>query len=130
MGSENLTKPDIQELIQKRLVEMQMNTDEILKLLTDIARASPEIFMTFTEGTWSIDIPKAQKAAKLHLIKSIKMTRYGYVIEMHDPLKALEMLGRARNLFNDNLKVSVPLAITGLDAILDKVYGDGGSPTG
>jgi hypothetical protein len=38
-----------------------------------------------------------------------KKTNYGYVIEMHDPLKALELLGRAKKLFIDNVKVDPPL---------------------
>jgi phage terminase small subunit len=119
--------PKIDEYIQKRLSEMQADTDEIKTKLTDIARASPEIFIDFMGSTWTINLNKAHEAQKLHLIKSIKHTRDGYVIEMHDPLKALELLGRAKGLFIDKIKVDAPLSVVGLDSILDKAYGSNSS---
>jgi hypothetical protein len=122
MGNKNHTKPDIQALIQERLSTMQMDTDEILSRLADQAHFSPEIFLDFEGGTWRINLNKVQEAGKLHLIKSIKQTDNGYVIEMHDPQKALELLGWAKELFTGDIKVGVPLSVTGLDAILDRVY--------
>jgi phage terminase small subunit len=123
MGNKNLAKPEIQVLIKERLSAMQMDTDEILSRLADQAHTSPDIFMNFDGGTRRIDLNKVQEAGKLHLIKSIKQTNNGYVIKMHDPKKAKELLGRAKKLFTDDIKVDAPLSVIGLDAILDRVYG-------
>jgi phage terminase small subunit len=124
IGQRLLKNVEVGALLQERLDAMTMDTDEILIRLTDQARSSPEIFMNFAGGTWNIDINKAHEAGKLHLIKSIKKTAYGYVIEMYDSQKALELLGRAKKLFTDNVKVDGPaLHIVGLEAMLDKVYG-------
>ena len=124
IGQRLLKNVEATALIQERLAAMTMDTDEILIRLTDQARYSPEIFMNFNGGTWNIDINKAHEAGKLHLIKSVKKTAYGYVIEMYDSQKALELLGRARKLFTDNIQVDAPqLSIIGLEAALDRAYG-------
>jgi phage terminase small subunit len=123
MGNKNLAKPEIQALIQERLSAMQMDTDEILSRLADEAHSSSDIFMNFEGRTRRIDLKKVQEAGKLHLIKSIKQTNNGYVIEMHDPKKAKELLGRTKQIFTDDTKVGEPLSVIGLDVILDRVYG-------
>jgi len=124
IGQRLLKNVEATALIQERLAAMTMDTDEILIRLTDQARSSPEIFMNFNGGTWNIDLNKAHEAGKLHLIKSVKKTAYGYVIEMYDSQKALELLGRARKLFTDNIQVDAPqLSIIGLEAALDRAYG-------
>src|SRR5215471_6721870 len=45
IGSENLTKPDIQAAIQARLAELKMDADEILIRLADHARANLDDFI-------------------------------------------------------------------------------------
>jgi phage terminase small subunit len=124
IGQRLLKNVEASALIQERLDEMTMETDEILIRLTDQARSSLEVFMNFDGGTWNIDLNKAHEAGKLHLIKSIKKNAYGFVIEMYDSQKALELLGRAKKLFTDSIKLDAPqLQISGLEAALDKAYG-------
>lgn len=104
-GSRLLTKDDLLEYLGSLIEEVKMTPDEVVIRLSEIARSSPETFLTFEGNTWKVDIPKAKRENKMHLIKSITPTRYGPKIELLDPLKALEMIGRYHTLFTDKLKV-------------------------
>lgn len=107
IGSENLTKPDIKVEIEKRLKESAMSTDEILSRLADIARASYEDIVDSDEnGHPSVGLDVAVKKNKVHLIKAIVPTRNGIKYEFHDPIKALELLGKAQGLFTDKVDVT------------------------
>lgn len=55
-----------------------------------------------------VDLVKAEKNGKLHLIRKIKQTDRGLEIELHDPQKALEMLGRKYRLFSDRVSLENP----------------------
>jgi hypothetical protein len=45
------------------------------------------------------------------LIKGIKLTKQGTVIEFHDAMAALALIGRHHKLFTDNLDVSGTILI-------------------
>ena len=104
IGSENLTKPYIQEEIQRRLDEICMTSDEVLTSLAEIGRADISDFIELddTGHIKQFDFGKAQKAGKLHLLKSITPTANGLKIELHDRMKALELIGKHHELFTDN----------------------------
>ena len=50
-----------------------------------------------------LDMEKAQKAGKLHLIKKLKETKFGLEIELHDAASARELLGKHYKLWGDKL---------------------------
>ena len=129
IGHNLLKKVEVQEKIAERLNEKKLSTDEILTRLADIARASPETFLTIEERPdglteWKVDLGKAKKENSLHLIKKIVPTRYGLKIELHDPLRALELAGRAQKLFTDRYEVEESLHVEGLNEMLERVYRD------
>ena len=109
IGSENLTKPDIADAIEKRISEMAMGANEVLIRLGDMARASLEDFVTVYgkgKNEWYLDLPKIIAAGKAHLIKSLVPTQYGLKVELHDKQKALELLGRNHKLFVDRTEIT------------------------
>ena len=107
IGQENLNKPEIKAEIDKRVDENAMTTNEILSRLADIARSNFEDIIEYDEnGHKQVGIDVAHKNKKLHLIKSIIPTKEGTKYEFHDPIKALELLGKTKGLFTDKLDVT------------------------
>ena len=117
-GSENLTKLDIQDLIQERLNEMKMSADEVLLLLIDHARASIRPFIKITsQGYITFDFSTPEALENMHLIKKIKCKHSrrtvgrgqnaeawedeSVIIELHDAQIALQLLARHFGLFDD-----------------------------
>ena len=69
IGSENLRKPDIQEVIESRLAEVHMSAEEALKLMADIARGDVGELINDFGG---VDISQIRKDGKTKLIKKWK----------------------------------------------------------
>lgn len=67
IGHENLTKPEIREFIDKKLVELSLSAGETTKLISDIARSSLNEYFTIREvvRTPQIVIPLKQAIKKL-----------------------------------------------------------------
>ncbi|HOJ02094.1 MAG TPA: PBSX family phage terminase large subunit [Anaerolineaceae bacterium] len=104
IGGENLKKPEIAAEIQLRLAESAMSADEVIQAIGEIGRADIGDFVEIDEGTGrikNIDFGKAQKSGKLRLIRSITPTANGLKIELHDRMRALELLGKRYGLFED-----------------------------
>ena len=119
IGSENLTKPDIQAEIINRLREHHMSSDEALMLLSDIARAD---ISDFIADNGSINWEAVRKNGRL--IKKIKHIKGQHSeIELHDSLRALEMIGKFHRLFLERYEVEGKLSVVGLDEILERAYG-------
>jgi len=136
MGCENLTKPDIQAYIQKRLAEMKMSADEVLLLLADQARASLKPFVRITdEGFMYFDFSQPEALNHLHLIKKVRSKRTRRIqagqewedevveVELHDSQVALKLLGQHHKLFTEEMDMQVGLNIEGFEAALNKAYG-------
>jgi phage terminase small subunit len=113
IGSENLQKPDIARVIEARLAELKMGADEVLTRLADHARGSLKDFVDVNTG--EIDLAKAEKAGKLHLLKKYKKTRRYFKgelseesvdIELHDAQAADVWLGKHHKLFTENHAVT------------------------
>lgn len=118
IGYQNLQKPHIRELIEKRLSEAAMSANEVLKRLTDQARASLVPFIRITkDGFVEYDFSHPDAKSYLHLIKKIKTKRSRNVsrdgenwehewvdVELYDAQSALVQLGRHYALFTDNIK--------------------------
>ena len=102
IGYENLTKPHIKEKIQERIDEIAMSADEVLMNLSEIGRGTVEDFMNVDEdGRLKFDFKRAQEENKLKLINKIVPTREGLKVELHDRMKALQLLGKHHGLFAD-----------------------------
>jgi phage terminase small subunit len=104
-GHDNLHNPEIQVIITERIKEKAMTADEVLARLGNIARGSMSDFISIN-GHTRLDLKKAQDAGQLHLIKSFTKVKGGTKIELHDQLKALELLGKAMGLFVDRQEIS------------------------
>jgi phage terminase small subunit len=63
-----------------------------------------------------VDLVKAEKAGKLHLIKKLKQTERGLEVELYDAVNALEMIGKHYKLFTDRVSLEnadgTPLVIS------------------
>lgn len=104
-GSENLSKPDIRAAIEARLEEWAMPAREVLARLADHARGSIGDFIEINaDGTWRIDLEKARKAGKLHLLTELSTTEHGPKIKIHDAQAALVQLGRHHKLLTDKVE--------------------------
>lgn len=71
-GSRLLTNVDVADAVQARLTEMTMTANEAMARLSEIARGSMEDFLNETRET--LDLAKADRAEKLHLIKKFTHT--------------------------------------------------------
>jgi hypothetical protein len=105
IGSENLTKPDIQAAIQARLTELKMSADEVLTRLTAQARGSLAPFLRVRNGDLTgFDLSEDKP---LHLLKKASVTRRTFketteekvTIELIDSQAALFKLGEHHKLF-------------------------------
>lgn len=84
IGSENLKKPEIKAAIEARVQVMTMSANEALVRLSDQARGDMSDFVTVKDGAPNIDLDKAARNGKLHLLKSFNRTDKGIRIELYD----------------------------------------------
>ena len=112
MGSRLLKNVEIEQGIQKRLDEAKMSADDVLLALAEIANASVDDVMDIESGKKvSLNFQKAKDQGKLGLIKSITPTANGIKVELHDRMRALELLGKHHKLFTDNVNLNDGKAI-------------------
>ena len=120
---------------------MKMKADEVIYKLSEIARGSLLPFIKInSDGVVSFDFSQPGALEKIHNIKKLKMKRTRRVvgegddqeiwedehieIELHDVLRALELLGKHLGLFNEKPTIEKPLHIVGFEEILERVYGN------
>ena len=111
IGHENLTKPDIQAEIKRRVSERAMSADEVLVRLAAQARGDMSDFVSFRPGVKLpiLDLAKAAEAGKFGLVKKLKYTADGAVeFELYDAQAALVQLGKAHKLFTEKQEISTP----------------------
>lgn len=115
IGSENLRKPKISELIEARLKETILSTNEVLHRLSLQARGSMALFLSEDlDGSIRLDLPKAHEKGVLHLLKKFKETTTRRIgpdeaelidrkveIELYDAHAALVDLGKYHKLFTE-----------------------------
>lgn len=115
-GHELLKKPEIQAAIEKHLAKHNVTANRVVAELQKVAFADMADYLTVDEDTGGVKAvsfdemePGASRA-----VKKVKERRKiiasgednaileaNFEFEHHDKLKALEMLGRALNLFGD-----------------------------
>jgi len=116
IASQNLTKPAIREVIDRRLREMTMSANEVLFNLSLMAKGVDatefielvEMFEVDEDGksmltgmSLKVDLEKIRRLGIGHLIKKISQTSNGIMIEWWSREKALELLGKYHKLFTD-----------------------------
>lgn len=130
IATENLSKPDIQEYLQKRMKEREIRTeitqDFVLRELFAIAQADGSDFAKVIEKTAMQPILDAEgnqidekevkykdveleltdnlPAAKKKAISSIKQTKFGIEVSSYDRVKALELIGKHLGMFIDKVE--------------------------
>jgi phage terminase small subunit len=117
-GPELVKIGKIADVIEQRLKEVQMSTDETLARITEIARVE---YSPYIQRDGTIDLSALVDDDKAHLIKGIKETKYGKEITFYDGQKALTDMGRRHGLFKDrteNLNIDVS---TLTDAQLNRI---------
>lgn len=110
IASENLSKPDIKAAIELGYKSRAMPRDEVLTRLERIARADATNWLTKNrDGDYYVDVEKMREAGQIALIKKVSWDRYGnQIVEFHDPMKALELLGKHHKLFSDRISLENP----------------------
>lgn len=116
MGSENLTKPYIAEKIGVRIKEAAIQADEVMELLTKVARGFDPLKYTTQRDLYARDksgepyligtmvelnLDALEDDGLGWLIKSIKNTSYGPRYEFQDPMNALPLLAKHHDLLKE-----------------------------
>lgn len=112
IGPRLLSNVIIRTEIDNRLSEMRMSSNEVLKRLSDMARADIADFVRVSKPT---DLLRPRYKGKTHVIKKFKKTtvhtRTGDTIvttelELYDSRSTLVDLGRHHKLFTDRIEVT------------------------
>lgn len=129
IASENLRKPKIRARIEELLKEKVMSREEVLARLAEQARATLYPFVRVDkDGFVYFNFADPEALKHLHLIKKIKSKRERQVrgrgkqaeewegewveVELHDPQKALELIGKRHSLFIDRDEKGKPIQPT------------------
>ncbi len=131
IGSENLTKPDIQAYIAKAMAERSkrtgVNADRVVTELAKIAFVNASDVIDADTATLKPDAAPEDTAA----IQSVKVKTFGEdglerEIKMADKLKALELLGKHLGMFKDKVELSgINEEKNKLDDLLQQMRGGG-----
>jgi phage terminase small subunit len=105
IGHENLSKPEIEAAIEKRLDELSMSAAEATKRLTEWARADPsEVIEVHEGGRWSLDLERAVETGAIRLIKELSYDSEGRPkVKLHDAKDATIQLAKIRGLYVDRV---------------------------
>jgi phage terminase small subunit len=106
-----LSNANVQKEIKERLKSVHMSVDEDLKILSDHARGSLEHFI---DEDGNIDFDTAKELGLLHLIKEYEIVENASKdnvstrkrIKLHDPQKALELIGKYYAIFTDKKEIT------------------------
>jgi hypothetical protein len=119
-----IRRPAVSEAIKERMSAMAMAADEVLLRLGQQGRASIAIFFIFSSKMDEND--NLIRTAELNweniekygfLIKSIRLTKEGWSLELHDTQKALELIGKHLKLFVDQVDLNVNSVIKSYQTI-------------
>lgn len=117
IAAENLTKPDIQEYIQKRLAEKEdaliAKQDEVMKYLTSVMRRekTEHVVVTLSKEE-STFVPDENGTMRKRTIKEEVPEVIEIPARLTDANKAAELLGRAYSLYTDKVEADVDTELT------------------
>ena len=132
IGYENVTKPHIQAVIQERLSEAAMGANEVLARITTMAKGFdiadyikqiPTYNVDkngkewFTGHALKLDLGKLQVDGYSHLIKKIRQTKEGLMVEWQDPLASLGLLAKHHKLLVDQFEFEGTIATSTPEAV-------------
>lgn len=131
IGCENLTKPNIQEAIDKAIAERSrrtgVNADRVVRELAKIAFVNAGEIVDFDTAILMDKISEDDMAA----IQSVKVKTFGEdgverEVKLADKLKALELLGKHLGLFKDKVELdgNVKADMSALSGVLDQLKGE------
>ena len=133
IGSENLTKPDIQARIAKAMAERSrrtgVNADRVIMELAKIAFVNASDVIDADTATVKADaLPEDTAAIQSDKVKTFGEDGLEREVKMADKLKALELLGKHLGMFKDKVELSGSLETekTKLDDLLQQMCGGGG----
>ncbi len=102
--------------IQAELEARLMSADEALDRLGEQARAEYAGYLsTGKDGQVYVDMARLLADGKGHLVKGVKPTAHGQVIEFYDAQTALVHIGRHHGLFTDRQAVTGEVVTMTLD---------------
>lgn len=122
-GCRLLANANVMAEVERRLSEQVMSANEVLKRLSDMAKANLLPFIRITdEGFTYFDFSHPDAKNYFHLIKKIKTKRARRVegrgenaevwedewveVELHDAQSALEKIGKYHHLFKNEVDVT------------------------
>jgi phage terminase small subunit len=103
---------EIAEAIQARAEAVTLTQDEVLAHIGAVAEGDLGDFLAVgadglpdldEQGRPRIDLKRAAAAGKLGLVKRVSANKHGVVVELHDRMKALELLGRFHGMWQDRM---------------------------
>ena len=137
IGHKLLRNAEISAAIKKHMEESAMAATEALARLAKFARGSMADFIRIDEaGNASIDLKMAENFGVLDLVKKLKLRERvveagqeettidrTIEIELHDSLRALELICRALGLFKPDVQIqnnlNMPIVVMNPDAMVD-----------
>ena len=132
-----LRNAEISAAIKKHMEESAMTAHEALARLAKMARGSMADFIRIDEaGHATIDLQRAEEWGVLDLVKKLKLRERvveagqeettidrTIEIELHDSLRALELICRALGLFKPDVQIqnnlNMPIVVMNPDAMVD-----------
>jgi phage terminase small subunit len=107
-GARLLADVSIRAAVEQRMREIRgaMGAEEVIQRLSDIARLDTLSFADIDpSGRATINLNYVRAAGLGHLVKGVKFDKYGnQVVDWHDPVRALESLGKLHKLFVDKVE--------------------------
>ena len=125
-GHRLLTNDNIAAEIKRRMEDRHMKAEEALMLLADQAYGSLNDFVDVFEGgrSFCLNLEKAKEQGKFHLIKKLKYNAQGLPeIELHDPQKAIELIGKHLGLLTDKTEHTgtIDINVSASDEIASRI---------
>ena len=97
-GYRMMAKPRVIAAIEQHFRLQTMTAAETLARLTEQARGE---YAQYIQSNGTVDLNKMKEDGKLHLIKSVKKTKWGTDVTFIDPQFALALLAKHHNLLGD-----------------------------
>lgn len=116
IGQENLTKPDINEYIGKRMAEKEKeliaDQDEVMRYLTAVMRREKKdsVVVTLQKET-STYVPDADGKMRKRTVKEEVPEIVQIPAQLRDSNKAAELLGRAYGIYSDRIEADVDMEL-------------------
>lgn len=102
MGRRLVRKGPVRAAIDARLDEVALTSNQILARLSEMAMGGVGDFLKVDDaGGVAFDFAAARRRGKLPLLKKYKADDKGTQIETHDPIRALDLLGKYRRLWSE-----------------------------